>query len=308
MTWVKKGLLFKAQGQYPFMQTHTQVPLVEVINEDRWRIYFSTRDSLGRSRPTYIEVNAHNPVDILYHHPEPLLELGEIGTFDDCGVMATAIINQGSRKLMYYTGWNVRNTVPYHNSIGLAISEDGGKTFQRFSQGPLLASTYNEPYFVGLAAVLKEEKWRMWYSCCTGWHTQKHKPEAIYRIHYAESDNGIDWHRSGQVALDYFDKAGNGLSVSSVFKEDNLYHMVFCYRKPFDYHVNPLNSYKIGYAISEDGLYWQRQEDILSLSDQGWDSLMLAYPFMLPQKDAFYLFYNGNDFGKSGLGLAVKHR
>jgi hypothetical protein len=83
--------------------------------------------------------------------------------------------------------------------------------------------------------------------------------------------------------------------------------MWFSYRGLVDYRTNPETSYRIGYAESRDGLRWERQPDPAGLerSVDGWDSVMVAYTHILPIGNQLYCFYNGNGFGRSGLGYAV---
>ena len=59
------------------------------------------------------------------------------GPFDDSGAMPSCIVNRGGQKYLYYIGWNRGVTVPSRNSIGLAISDDGGLTFERAYEGPV---------------------------------------------------------------------------------------------------------------------------------------------------------------------------
>ena len=87
-----------------------------------------------------------------------MLDLGRLGTFDDCGVMPSWILNHDGKKYLYYIGWTVRTTIPYHNSIGLAISTDGGRTFERFSEGPLIGETYSEPFYCRQAAACSSKR------------------------------------------------------------------------------------------------------------------------------------------------------
>ena len=61
--------------------------------------------------------------------------------------MATWLVSHQGKKFLYYIGWNVRNTIAYHNSVGLAISKDGGKTYTRFSKGPLWDRNHIEPQY-----------------------------------------------------------------------------------------------------------------------------------------------------------------
>ena len=118
--WVKKGKIFNVDGIFDWNQSHAQVPVVDLL-EDRIRIYYSTRDKSGRSNVSYIEVERDNPHNIIYKHLAPLFELGNIGAFDDSGIMPSSIITVGNKKYLYYIGWTTRGTVPFQNAIGLAI-------------------------------------------------------------------------------------------------------------------------------------------------------------------------------------------
>ena len=64
--------------------------------------------------------------------------------------------------------------------------------------------------------------------------------------------------------------------------------------------------YKLAYAESADGISWIRKDTELglSLSPDGWDSQMMAYPAIVFWNDRVYMFYNGNDYGRSGFGYA----
>ena len=66
--------------------------------------------------------------------------------------------------------------------------------------------------------------------------------------------------------------------------------------------------YRIGYAHSRDGIRWKRRDDLvgLELSPTGWDSLAQAYPHVFVHEDHLYMIYNGNHYGKEGLGLAKR--
>jgi hypothetical protein len=66
-------------------------------------------------------------------------------------------------------------------------------------------------------------------------------------------------------------------------------------------------NYKIGYAESSDGIRWRRKDDNagLDVSKTGWDSEMVAYAFIFLHNEKKYMLYNGNSFGKNGMGYAV---
>jgi hypothetical protein len=307
--WTKKGLIYKPTGEISWSVSHAQVPVADYLAKEKMvRVYFSTRNAEGKSLPAYVDLDENNLSKILNISQQPILPLGELGTFDDCGVMPSWLVNHGGKKYLYYIGWNVRNTIPYHNAVGLAISEDDGKTFQKFSNGPLWERDYKEPHYSGTSCVLIDDNgvWRNWYLSCTEWRMVNGKAEPRYHIKYAESQNGIDWIRKGAIAIDYRNDNEAGIVKASVVKENNLYKMWYSFRNFNNYRTDKNNSYRIGYAESTDGITWKREDENagITVSDEGWDSEMIEYPHVIDLNGKRILFYNGNGFGKSGFGYA----
>ena len=309
MKWNKHGLIFVPDTQSEWNNKgYASVPTVYVVNKDVLRIYYTGRDKENRTNISFIEVEASNPHKILYVHDKPVLQHGTIGMFDDCGVMVSSIISVENQIWMYYIGWNVRNTIAYHNSIGLAISKDGGISFEKFSEGPLFDRTYKEPYFSAAPYILRENGiWKMWYLSNTKWVEYNGKSEPFYHIKYAESDNGIDWKREGRVAIDYKDGNECGIVRACVLKDGERYKMWYAHRNLQNYRDDKTNSYRIGYAESSDGLAWARMDEKVGIdvSESGWDSEMIEYPFVYDYNEKRYMIYNGNTFGKSGFGYAI---
>src|SRR5436305_6316398 len=136
--WVKTGRFFQVDGQADWMAHHATHPVADLLDDQTLRVYFAPRDGAGKSRITFIDVSPDDPGNVKYVHDASVLDLGQLGTFDDSGVMAAAIVDHGSEKYLYYVGWMETVTVPYRNSIGLAISRDGGLTFERIAPAPIL--------------------------------------------------------------------------------------------------------------------------------------------------------------------------
>jgi len=308
--WIKKGLIYKPSGEKLYSKSHAQVPVADFEPQtNSFKIYFSTRDEKGRSHPDWIRVDADNPSKIIAKAQKPILSLGALGTFDDCGVMPSWIVNHDDTKYLYYIGWNVRNTIPYHNAVGLAVSQDGGETFERLSEGPLWDRSHKDPHYSGSSCVLIDDNgvWKNWYLSCTEWREINCRAEPRYHLKYAESLDGINWRRNGHIAIDYKNDLEAGIVKASVFKHSGLYKMLFAYRNFTNYRTDTDNSYRIGYAESENGIDWNRQDQLagITVSNEGWDSFMVTYPHVVAYRDGLYLFYNGNGFGESGFGYAV---
>src|SRR5207302_5093015 len=100
------------------------------------RIYFGPRDGQGRTVTAFIEVAADDPQKVLYIHDRPVLSLGSLGAFDDSGSMPSCLVRHQGKLYLFYIGWNQGVTVPYRNAIGLAVSGDGGLSFERAFEGP----------------------------------------------------------------------------------------------------------------------------------------------------------------------------
>lgn len=305
--WKKRGLIYTVDERLPWARTHAQIPTVDVLNDERLRVLFSSRDASNRSLIAQMDLDAQNPSNIVSIQAAPILPLGALGTFDDCGMMPSSIVDWRGLKYLYYIGWNVRNTVPYHNSVGLAVSEDGGQTYSRMFDGPVMDRTAEEPYFCATTCIRIENGiWRNWYLSCTGWEQVEGRMEPRYHLKYAESDDGVHWRREGRVAIDYANAMEGGIVRASVRKDGSLYRMWYCYRSHVDYRNASSNSYRIGYAESGDGLSWVRKDDEvgIDISPEGWDSFMLAYPDVVDVGARRYMFYNGNGFGQTGFGYA----
>jgi len=299
MKWIKKGLIIKSRGDLDWMVTHAMLPFAERIEADVYRIYFSGRDKFNRSHIGYTELDINEPENILYITERPVLGLGRLGCFDDNGVTPSWVVNYKGKKYLYYIGWNKGSTVRMHLVAGLAISNDGGKTFERFSKAPLLERTNMEPYSILTApcVLLEDGLWRMWYVSGLEW---VHRNLPRYNIKYAESNDGIHWKRNGIVCIDFKCRDENALARPCVLKEDNVYKMWYSYKG---------ESYRIGYAESQDGLVWERKDDEVGIepSKSGWDSEMIEYAFVFVHKGRKYMLYNGNDYGKRGIGLAIEN-
>ena len=299
MKWIKKGLIIRPRRDLDWMLTHAWVPFAERLTGDNYRIYFAGRNNLNLSQTGFVEIDINRPHEVLNFSKRPAFELGALGTFDDSAVIPSWIVNEGGEKYLYYIGWMQGKRVPYYASLGLAFSPDGGQTFQRHSRGPLLERNDIDPYMTASACVRREgNRWRMWYLTNTQWTIENGEPRPKYHIKYAESPDGIHWERKGIVSIDFESEQEYAISRPCVLQENGIYKMWYSHRG---------ENYRIGYAESADGIVWERLDHRagIDVSASGWDSKMIEYPFVFEHDGAKYMLYNGNDFGREGIGLAV---
>lgn len=298
MRWHKLGHVFSASGQFPWMQTHAAVPFAEPLAGKLVTVYFSSRDARNRSSTGQLVLELGDVPKIIEIDSEPLIAPGKLGCFDDDGAMLSWIERIGTKRYFYYIGWNRGVSVPFRNAIGLAIAEGRGRPV-RYADGPIVDRTAFEPHFTASSCVLRDGTlWRMWYLSCTGWVASERGPDHYYHLKYAESDDGIVWRRNGRVAIEYDDSDERAISRPSVLRDGDLWRMWYSCRG---------GAYKIGYAESMDGISWNRLDHRAGIgaSSSGWDSEMIEYPHVFDHQGRRFMLYNGNDFGKTGFGIAV---
>jgi len=303
MLWNKLGLVKSFVGEFPWSKTHATIPTPYLVNADVIRVFTSSMDGQGRCRPSYVDVSSSNPLEIVSYSREPIMDLGAPGDFDDNGVVCLSIISPEHGKLwMYYAGFEICQNIRYRIFTGLAISEDNGVSFKRLSRVPVLDRSDSESFFrCGSFVMFDKGKYRLWYVAGNSWTEINGKSMPVYDLRYQESNNGIDWDPLGTISLPITNKDEHGFGRPWIVKEsENSYKLFYSIRS------RSLSSYKLGYAESNNGINWERKDELmgLGLSSEGFDSKGIMYSSIININERMYCFYNGNNFGEDGFGIA----
>jgi hypothetical protein len=305
-SWEKLGRVWVASGDLPWARTHATLPTSKMLDEERIRVFVACLDEAKVGRVGYVDVAARDPRQVLAVAERPALDVGAPGTFDDNGVNPLWLVEHEGRLYLYYVGWQLGTRVRYYLFCGLAVSEDGGQSFARVSQAPLLDRTDGE-LFVRTAPCVRCEDgvWKMWYIGGDSWVEGRGKQLPRYGLRYLESDDPRCWRGPGRLVMDVRggDEHGFGrpFVVRDAVENGGRYRMW--------YSVRTISAgYRLGYAESPDGLEWKRMDEAVGIgpSAAGWDSEMVCYSFLQPTRYGTYLFYNGNDYGATGFGVAVQ--
>jgi predicted GH43/DUF377 family glycosyl hydrolase len=310
--WLKQGKLFDPQDRQGtgWMHEFAQSPSALVMDE--WvRVYFCTRpkpDAQGMylSYLAYVDLDRQNLHQVLRVCERPLLELGKRGTFDEFGTNPISVIRDGEEIRVYYAGWTRCESVPVNGAIGIAISRDGGESFVRLGDGPVISYSPDEPFMMGSPRIRKfDRRWYLWYVSGKVWLKTGDKPEPVYKIRMAFSEDGINWVKHGKNLLE--DRLGENecQACPDVTFWGGRYHMFYSYRHSHNYKTNE-GGYRIGYAVSDDMVHWQRRDEMagMEVSAAGWDSEMVNYPHVFTLDGETYMLYQGNGMGRTGFGFA----
>ncbi|MEM2130212.1 MAG: glucosyl hydrolase [Candidatus Bathyarchaeia archaeon] len=301
MRWRKIGRVYVASREYGWAQTHAYVP-TPLILDDCIRIYVAFLDANSVGRIGYVDVDKEDPLKILEVSENPALDVGKPKTFDAHGVTPMCILRNGKKLLLYYTGWqrNPAYNLRYTLFTGLALSEDGER-FKRFIDKPILESSDHERYIRSAACVIKEgNTHKMWYVAGSRWINVKGKLVPTYNLRYMESMFAHKWAEKGIACIDFANEDEYGFGRPWVIREGNIYKMWYSIR-------TISKGYRIGYAESKDGVNWIRKDNEVGIdvSKEGWDSEMICFSAVADIDGKRYMFYNGNDFGKTGFGVAM---
>ena len=299
--WKKIGLIIKPKFTSKWMVSHTAVPFALPFGKSKFKIFFCVRDKFNRSQITNILFDLDKNKTVRNIKKKPILQNGELGTFDENGVTPSWILTVKGKKYLYYVGWGSSKSTRMQLFTGLSIAKKNSEIFKKVSKAPILERNIVDPFLTATSCVLKEKNiFKMWYVSGEKWLIINNETYPKYNIKYAESKDGISWERKGLVCINYKKKQEHALARPSVIKIRNEYHMWYSYKELG-------KDYNIGYAISKNGISWKRIDKCIGLNrgKQGsWDSQMLAYPHVFFYKKDLFMLFNGNEYGKAGIGSA----
>ena len=305
--WDKLGVVYTPSGSLDWAKTHAMVPTPFQLNNDVVRVFITCCDSEGIGRPSFVDVSAYNPSEVLYVHDKPILEIGQPGTFDENGLICCSVTRDLSGHLMmYYAGFELGSKVRYRLLSGLAISQNNGLTFERIQKTPALERSSKELYFRGGPFCVNEDGlFKMWYVAGSTWELIGNKAMPVYDIRYVESKDGLHWPPEGTVQLPVSLDDEHGFGRPYIIgNSDKGYELFYSIRK------RSIGKYRLGYATSHDCKNWVRKDRELNLdvSISGFDDDAIMYAAPIDLNGRRYIFYNGNEFGKFGFAVAAEVR
>jgi len=299
--WSKKGLVFDTarHGVGGWMLHSALTPTPWRIDDDTIRVYAGFRDADGVSRIGYVDVRADDPASIVRVSTEPVLDIGRGGCFDDNGVILGDVVDAPGGLHLFYVGFQHVAKAKFLAFTGLAISTDGGDHFRRVQETPILDRGPGRSTIGAVHSVIHENgRWRIWYAAGDDWESIGGQPFPRYHIRHVETDDLAVMPHEDQVCLL---PRGSEYRIGRprVYRLGGRYVMYFT-------RGNLGGEYFPGVASSDDGIRWERHDQALglSLSGSGWDSRVICYPALIRQRDKLLMFYNGNDMGLDGFGVA----
>ena len=273
-------------------KSHCMMPTIKKIKKDTIRVYYSSRDTENISRIFYSDYNLEKE-KLLKSSSEPVLDIGELGAFDDNGVTPSCLISKGNYDYLFYVGWNKKSRVRMNLFGGLAYKKKGEKKFKRYFKSPILERNSHDYLFNTAPFVIKHKnKYLMYYSSTLKWINEN---LPVYNIKICESKNLINWKREGKVCIN-LKKKETALGRSNLIFYKKKFMMWYSYKG---------KNYKIGYAESKDGKKWVRKDnEILFVNRNKFNFEMMEFSFVFKHNKELYMLFNANNYGEKGIYLS----
>ena len=300
INWEKKGLIInKAQDGF----THASHPSMIHLKDDKFLMAFSSRKN-KQSHIFLCHAQIDNEKIEIISDIKLALSPSKPGYFDSEGLLNCCFVKHAEKIYIYYSGWQNIQIGLWHCDTGRAIADPVNLTAKKEFDGPVLGRDKNNPIFAAATSVHvdKNNNWKTWYNSGISWEKKENDWHCIYGIHYATSDNGVDWNCQPGLIIPIKDKYEHSFGRPCVVFWDNKYQMWFAHRGTKDY-----STYRIGYAFSKDGISWIRKDEDsgITISDEGWDSDSICYPYLIKHKNNKFMLYCGNNYGETGFGYAI---
>jgi hypothetical protein len=295
----KLGLIYCVDGSCAVMRAHAMAPTPLLLG-NIIRIFFASTDDDMVGRVFFVDLDSRDSLRIVGRSVAPVLDAGQPGAFDMHGINPSSLVQHGSELWLYYVGYQRQTVVPYTLLTGLAISRDGGHSFERAGAIPVLPSTEDEQFFRTAAHVHPaKDGFRAWYIGGNRWTEHEGKTLPIYGLRHVRSADGRSW-SDRRILLEPDETRGQiGFGRPYVLRTARGYRMYLS--------VRTVNGYRLSHAVSDDGFSWRDwQSDVIPRSESGWDSEMICYAAAIEIGGNEFVFYNGNGYGRSGFGVAIR--
>ncbi len=300
MTWIRRGKLFgNDTWDLEWHKLNTQLPIPYLMDEDRLRLFVTLCDAENRGRLGFVDVNPDNPSEIIDYSHEPLLDVGKRGCFDENGVVSTALLENDGKLYIYYCGFQKHVNYPYSSLAGVAVSIDGGQSFSRIRETPLLERKDGEMFIrTGVGIYKYGNVYRLYYASGNEWLSVNNKLVPQYSFRYIDSDSPICFDGES-IKMFPLENDEFGMTTPQIFKTDSGYEMIYSVRTVSE-------GYRMGYATSKDGIEFSRNDKVMDMERPNgeFDSEMICYGKCYKRGDRTYLFYSGNHYGMDGIGWA----
>tara|TARA_B100001939_G_scaffold727_1_gene685 strand:- start:1714 stop:2646 length:933 start_codon:yes stop_codon:yes gene_type:complete len=296
--WVKVGNIFDPASFNldPNLESYAANPVAVRLKDSIFRVFYSGRNKHNKSSIGAIDIDLET-FKVLKVFKKPLATFGITPNFYSDGISLGNFFQLDEKKILTFMGWSEVTENSWKGSIGYILLDNNLLIKEIFPNPVLSPNDSIDPVSLSYPCVVKSEQIYMWYGSTS--IDENSTNSFRHKIHLAVSNDGTNWLKKG--AIKFLDHKKEYLySRPTTIVINNSFLMWYSYRLPYSKY------YKIGFSKSTNGFEWSDAKDssCFEKSDEGWDSEMIEYPYALKYKGKIFIFYNGNNYGQSGIGIA----
>ncbi|MCS6955189.1 MAG: hypothetical protein NZM44_02405 [Candidatus Calescibacterium sp.] len=303
MKWKKLNRIYEPISIDNYLVSHASNPLPIFIDENIIKIFFSGRDKNNRSSVGYFDFSIKK-LKVIKICEKSIFNFGNENSFYSHGVSIGCHYRISNEIYILFMGWQIREKEHWRGDIGRIHLDNDLQKMKLNPEEVFMGSDKEDPISLSYPFVIFDDNqkiYRMWYGSTISWTSEN--GEMIHVIKYTTSKDGQKWKKKG-LAVPYKIGEYQAFSRPCIIKDNKGYHMWYSYRGGNG------QKYKIGYAFSNDGQFFEPQHHKtgISTSKEGWDSEMICYPYVFDFNGERYMLYNGNGYGKTGIGIGILER
>lgn len=291
MTFTKLGQIYQVSNSNEHLLSHAANPLAQHLGGDVFRIYYNGRDADNRSSVAFVDIDIET-LEVVNDPKEPIMLPGKPGSFYSHGISLGNLFDINGKTYIGFMGWQRPEGEHWRGDIG-AFEISGENVGEPFV---LIGTTESDPISTSYPYVYSCNPYEMWYGSTVSWSSEN--GEMVHELKHATSPTGLtNWSPSGRK-LKYTIGRAQAFSRPCTHNIDGVEHMWFSYRS------GDGTPYRIGHSVNDE----IDSDLIIDVSESGWDSDMVCYPFVFTHNNSTYMLYNGNDYGRTGFGVAKLER
>lgn len=296
------GLVFNPElfVDYLGALSHAANPVAVRLSDGIYRVFFNSRDEMNRSSVYSFDFDIDG-LCVLQDSLKPQYILQGEKTYYCDGISLGSEFKLNGVSWITFMGWtNPPGKQHWFGKIGkFKLNED--LNFGMIEKKPWFDLDKDDPVSLSYPTFYEdtsETKIKMWYGSTITWDAGN--GEMLHLLKEKSSLNGVTFASTGR-RIPWKIGFAQAFSRPSVIKVGDYFLMSYSFR-------GNQSRYKIGFCILNDienfGIKSLEQFAVFGTSDEHWENDMVEYPYLVSHGGSTYMFYNGNRYGQTGIGLA----
>lgn len=271
-------------------------PTPLIINKTIFRLFFNSRDEKNRSSIYSIDITYP---EFLPNYESIKLQMmfGNNSQYFSHGISLGQIFQVNNCKFVTVMGWKNHYSKHWEGQLGyVPINSSGNLT--ALSDKPWVSLGESDSVSLSYPVIIPETGYlRIWYGTTITWDAGNGEMLHILKEGKIDLEGNF---RKTKSTVPYILGHAQAFSRPAVLEVNGSRLLAYSFR-------GSASKYRIGFMWLNDYSSASQLNGIKSFepSENSWENEMVEYPSFLTIENNIYMFYNGNEFGKTGVGVVL---